>query len=93
MITLLSIHIIIAVVTMAASAVGLGAAWRRSAATQSVLRVMWGSFVAVAGTGVALVATSPQALVHTCVMMTAYVAVTAVVQVYARRRMLATAEV
>lgn len=86
MITLLTTHIIIAVVTTVASVTGLAAAWRQSRATNSILVVMWGSFTAVAATGVALMVTSPKTIMHTCAMMSLYVIVTTAVQLYARRQ-------
>lgn len=83
---LLMVHIVVAVLTIAASATSLVAVWLDSKFTQVNLYAMWGSFAVTAGTGVALVVITPSTLMHTCVLMTAYVIALSAVQVYANRR-------
>lgn len=83
MTTLLIIHIAIATVTALAATTGLVAAWRRSSATKTALYAMWTSFGGVAITGVMLIAVSPQALTHTCALMSVYVIGMTAVHVYA----------
>ena len=82
---LLVLHIVVAVVTIVASATSLAAVWRNKWVSAN-LRAMWGSFIVTASTGVALVVLTPSTLMHTCVLMTAYIVALTTVQVYANRR-------
>ncbi|MEO7904199.1 MAG: hypothetical protein ABIR91_00225 [Candidatus Saccharimonadales bacterium] len=86
MTTLLIIHIVTAIAAVLASIVSLIMAWRGAPMTAQSLKAMWGSFTAVAVTGVALVVVSPHALTHTCVLMSAYVVMMSAVHVYARAK-------
>lgn len=86
MTTLLIIHIITALAAVIASIISLVAAWRGGAMTATATKAMWGSFGATAATGAALVVVSPQALTHTCVLMSAYAVMVVGVQLYARSK-------
>ena len=83
---LLFIHIVVAVVTMAASVTGLVLAWRRSDSLRTAIVALWSSFGATAITGSMLVILTPQTLAYTCGMMSAYVVVVTAVHLYARHR-------
>lgn len=79
-------HIIVATITMIASATSLVAVWQNNKFIQQSLGAMWGSFAVTAATGVMLVVATPNTLLHTCVLMSAYVVALSAVQHYANRR-------
>lgn len=87
---ILFIHIIVAVLTIVASATSLTAVWFNKMIRLN-LTAMWGSFTATATTGIMLVVMTPSALMQTCVLMTAYVVALTAVQLAANRRARTTA--
>jgi hypothetical protein len=83
---LLFVHILLALVTLAASAkVVVDARRSTTASSKRDLRVMWMSFISVVVSGTALVILAPSSLGHACALMSLYVVVVSGAHLYQKR--------
>ncbi|MFI5212384.1 MAG: hypothetical protein ACHQTE_00290 [Candidatus Saccharimonadales bacterium] len=81
---LLTIHILLAIVTVAMTIKVIVGVRLQKPTVASNVKAMWLSFVGVAISGTALVVITPQSLGHACALMTAFVVVTAGTHLYQR---------
>lgn len=80
----LTIHIILAIITtISLCVVATRTAWKKSSKTS--LAAMWASFGLTSVSGVYLVFITPQALTHTCIILSGYVVAVSLAHIYSRR--------
>ena len=83
---LLFTHVLLALITLAASTKVVVDVRRHNAAQgKRGVVAMWASFTAVMVSGVALIVVTPASLGHACALMSLYVVIVAGVQLYQKR--------